>query len=247
MTQPIAILSAIPQELTLLRAESTVSKESDLAGRRAHAGTLDGYEVVLTEAGVGKVNTAVTAGLAVERFSPRLLLFSGVAGGLDPDLHIGDIVVAEHLIQHDAGMIEAGGLAPYQPGHVPFFNPSDRLGYPTEPELLIRVMNRLADLALEPVAGGDPPRVVSGTVLSGDQFLNDGAIREQLHEEFGGLAIEMEGGALAQAAEQLSVEHLVIRALSDLAGGASSYDFTRFLDEVTVNLVRVVRHLLPVL
>lgn len=215
-------------------------------------GRLDGADVILAEAGIGKVNTAVATALLVERYRARFVVFTGVAGGLDPRLSIGDVVVAERTVQHDTGILEYDRIRHYQPGHIPFFNPTDRFGYPIPADLRERLKARLEGLALPPLsaeAGGSGrgPRVVFGTVLTGDTFLNSELQRDLLRDQLGGVAVEMEGAALAQAAETLGAGHLVIRSLTDLAGADSIRDFGRFLDEVAANSARVVRHLLPVL
>lgn len=249
---PVVILSAIRPELASLHEALIGAKQTRIAGRFAASGRLDGHQVVLAEAGIGKVNTAVTATLLVERFRCRLIVFTGVAGGLDPSLRIGDVVIADRTIQHDAGVVEDEGLRCYQAGHVPFFNPTRRLGYPAPADLLSRARSRMKGFELPPLsigAGGEgeSPRVAFGTLLTGDQFVNSEQERERLHGEFEALAVEMEGAALGQVSEVLGIEHLVIRSLSDLAGAGSTVDFSQFLDEVAANSVRVVRHLLAAL
>jgi len=249
---PIGLICAIPQELADLRADLAHDDRIRIGGFDFDQGRLDGQPVVLAEAGIGKVNTATVATVLAVRFGARTLVFSGVAGGLDPDLAIGDVVVAERAIQHDAGVIEEGRLHPYQAGHVPFFNPTPELGYAVRPDLLARVRARLADLELPPLsaaAGGSGrrPRLVYGTILAGDQFIHCEATRERLHREFGAQAVAMEGGALAQVAERLGLPWLEIRALSDLAGKDSRFDFARFVAEVAKSSALILRRLLPVL
>lgn len=245
MNGPVAILCAIPQEREVLAAAMADSGPAP----PGVAGRLDGYEVVLAEAGIGKVNAAVTATLVIERYRPRVLVFTGVAGGLDPSLDVGDVVVGKRTIQHDAGVLQDGRILTHQAGHIPFFNPSDRLGYSPPDDLLDRVRERLESLQLDPIeaAGGRRPRIVVGTILTGDQFLVCTATRARLHTEFSAQAVEMEGAAVAQVSERLGVPALVTRALSDLAGADSDLDFARFLPRVASNSAATIRHLVPVL
>jgi adenosylhomocysteine nucleosidase len=248
----IGLICAIPQELVDLRAALAQDRRTRIGGFDFDQGWLDQRPVVLAEAGIGKVNTATVATLLAARFDAGILVFSGVAGGLDPALAIGDVVIAERAIQHDAGVIEEERLHPYQAGHVPFFNPTRELGYAPDPDLLARVRARLAGFELAPLsaaAGGSgrPPRLVYGTILAGDQFIHCEATRERLHREFEAQAVSMEGGALAQVAERLGVPWLEIRALSDLAGKDSRFDFARFVDEVAQGSARILRQLLPIL
>jgi adenosylhomocysteine nucleosidase len=249
---PIGLICAIPQELIDLRADLEHEQRVGIGAFGFDQGRLDGHSVVLAEAGIGKVNTAAVATLLATRFHARILVFSGVAGGLDPELAIGDVVIATRAIQHDCGVIENERLHPYQAGHVPFFNPTRELGYAVERELLERIQTALADLALAPLsaqAGGEGrrPRLVYGTILAGDQFIHCEATRERLQREFQAHAVAMEGGALAQVAEHLRVRWLEIRALSDLAGKDSRFDFAAFVDEVTASSATILRRLLPVL
>jgi adenosylhomocysteine nucleosidase len=248
----IGLICAIPQERVDLRAALDHDERLEIGSFGFDRGRLDDRPVVLAEAGIGKVNTAAVATLLVARFDAGILVFSGVAGGLDPELAIGDVVIAERAIQHDAGMIENERLHPYQAGHVPFFNPTPELGYVVAPALLERVRARLEPLELAPLsaaAGGSGrrPRLVCGTILAGDQFIHCEATRERLHREFEAQAVAMEGAALAQVAERLGVPWLEIRALSDLAGADSRFDFAKFVEEVAQSSALILRRLLPVL
>lgn len=224
----------------------------DIAHTRFDIGSLDGCDVVLAETGMGKVNAALVTTVLAHRFGCRAVIFSGVAGGLDPDLNVGDVVIADRLIQYDAGLIEDERLQTYQAGHVPFINPTDRLGYDVAGVVIDKVRRALGGLELPPLsrlAGGQgrPARIVYGTVLSGDQYLHSEPTRVRLHSEFGGRAIEMEGGAVAQVCEAFGIDWLVVRALSDLAGQDSQFEFNEFAGEVAASSATVLRTLLPVL
>jgi adenosylhomocysteine nucleosidase len=249
---PVGLICAIPQELAHLRGVLATERGTEIGGFRFDQGRLDGCEVVLAEAGIGKVNTATVATLLAARFEARSLVFSGVAGGLDPELAIGDLVIATRAIQHDCGVVEDERLHPYQAGHVPFFNPTPDLGYTVAPDLLERVRARLAGFELPPMpeAAGGPgrrPKLVYGTILAGDQYIHCEATRERLHREFQAQAVAMEGGAMAQVASRMGVPWLEIRALSDLAGKDSRIDFARFVSEVANSSAMILRRLLPVL
>ena len=236
----IGLICAIPQELTHLRAMLDDSHRTYAANAVFLSGGIDGHDVVLAGSGMGKVNAALITTLLADRFGCRAIVFSGVAGGLDPRLTIGDIVVADLVIQHDAGVLEDERVRTYQPGYAPVINPTERLGYPTDPELLARVKERLADIDV-------PNQIVYGTVLSGDQYLNCETTRDRLLTELGGQAIEMEGGAVAQVCEAFGIPWLVIRALSDLAGRSALFDFTAFVDQAAASSATILRRLLPVL
>jgi adenosylhomocysteine nucleosidase len=179
----IGLICAIPQELAHLRAALIDAHSEEAAHTVFDTGTIDGHDVVLAGSGMGKVNAALVTTLLADRFGCRTVVFSGVAGGLDPTLSIGDVVIADLVIQHDAGMLEDQRLRTYQPGYVPIINPTDRLGYPADPELLASVKGRLAGISV-------PGQIVYGTVLSGDHYLNCETTRDRLVRELGGQAIE---------------------------------------------------------
>lgn len=246
------LICAIPQERVDLKAVLDHQETVDIGGLDFDRGRLDGHDVVLAEAGIGKVNTAVVATLLASKFGVNLLAFSGVAGGLDPDLAIGDLVIAKRAIQHDCGVIEDDGLTPYQAGHVPFFNPTEQLGYEAEASMIARIESVLAGLVFTPLAteaggSGKRAKIAYGTILAGDQYIHSETTRERLHQTFDAKAVAMEGGAMAQVAERFGLPWLEIRALSDLAGADSRFDFSRFVDAVAERSAIVFRRILPVL
>lgn len=248
----IGLICAIPQERVDLKAALEHDETMRIGGLDFDRGLLDGHQVVLAEAGIGKVNTAMVTTLLAARFDVDVLAFSGVAGGLDPSLSIGDLVIAERAIQHDYGVIEESGFEPYQAGHMPFFNPIDRLGYEAEPALLDKVRAALAGLTFPPLAAeaggsGKEAAITCGTILAGDQYIHSEATRLRLQQTFQAKAVAMEGGAMAQVAERFELPWLEIRALSDLAGASSRFDFARFVDEVAARSATVLRRILPVL
>lgn len=242
----VAVLSALQTELDLLLESVEEATSMSIAGWPLWTGRIEHTEVVLAKAGLGKVNTAALSALVWERHHPSLMIFTGVAGGLDPDLGVGDLVVAEKTIQHDAGVVTPDGLQRYQAGHIPFFNPTDELGYTASPGILEIVQELAPSLQLTPVLDRQP-RIVFGTILTGDVFLADLKTRDRLFADLAAHAIEMEGAALAQTSSRLGVDHIVVRSLSDLAGDSAGHHFERFLTEVSANSARLVLALLHML
>lgn len=248
----VGLICALAQEHAHLHNAMSEVKRHETAGVPFSIGLLDGHRVVLSQAGMGKVNAALVATLLADRFECRAIAFSGVAGGLDPKLQIGDVVIADRTVQHDAGVIEDATLQVYQAGHVPFINPTAEFGYRADPDLLARVRAHLdgfmpTSLSRNAGGGDRPPRIAYGTVLTGDQYLDCALTRDRLHADLGGHAVEMEGAAVSQVCESFGIPWLVIRALSDLAGTQSRFDFTAFVDEVASQSAAILRHLLPVL
>ncbi|MDH3247533.1 MAG: 5'-methylthioadenosine/adenosylhomocysteine nucleosidase [Acidimicrobiia bacterium] len=239
MVSPIGLLTALPQEHHAVEA----ILRSRVVDAGFTFGDIDGVAVCLGMTGIGKVNAAVSATQMCERTSPSVLVFTGVAGGLDPSLDIGDVVIGDTLIQHDAGVMTDGGIATYQAGHIPFFNPTVEFGFRPSDRLRDAARRVLSNVPPDVVAG----RIVFGTILTGDQFLESDRERRRLWERFSAQAIEMEGAAVAQVASRYGLDHLAIRTLSDRAGQTSSVDFSEFLDRVAHQTVAVLRLLLPAL
>lgn len=245
--QPLGLICAIPEEMAALAGHFSEGTREEIAGFRFITGHLDGRSTVLVEAGIGKVNAAVVATVLLHRFTARGLLFSGVAGGLDPDLQVGDVVIADRLIQHDYGALTAGRLKPYQPGVPPLPGFDDRFGYGLDPALRAKVAAVLAGLDLSPLPGtARQPAWGFGTVLTGDHFLNCATTRADLAARFQAQAVEMEGAALAQVAEKFGVPLVVVRALSDLAGADSHLDFPSFARNAAANAALIIRRIIQI-
>jgi adenosylhomocysteine nucleosidase len=238
MVRAIGVLTAVPQE----RAAVEQRMSNRVASDDFVTGALDGVRICLGTTGIGKVNAAVTATQMCERFEPSMLVFTGVAGGLDPTMDIGDVVIGVNLIQHDAGVLGDDGLETYQAGHIPFFNPTDALGFQSSQWLQSAVRAVLSDAPADLAGGG---RITLGTILTGDQFLASDTERQRLHQQFSADAVEMEGAAVAQVADRYGLDHLAIRTLSDRADTTSSVDFSAFLERVARQTVDVLCLLLP--
>ncbi|MFV3128531.1 5'-methylthioadenosine/adenosylhomocysteine nucleosidase [Niveispirillum sp. KHB5.9] len=248
MDAPLGLICAVPEEIGHFRDEIDDRDTEELAGFRFLRGQVAGRDVVLVEAGIGKVNAAVVGTLLLHRFGVRGLLFSGVAGGLDPALEVGDVVIADRLVQHDYGALAGGRLKPYQPGVPPLPGFDDSHGYPLADGMAARIATALDGVALTGMPGSvRVPVWRFGTVLTGDHFLNCADTRQDLYARFQAQAVEMEGAALAQVAARFAAPLVVVRALSDLAGSDSHLDFPTFARTAAVNAAGIVRRIVPVM
>lgn len=230
--QPIAVLTAIPEEIAAFGAHLSETGRESVAGLAFHHGTLDGRPVVLAESGIGKVNAALAATLLLDRFGCGGIIFSGVAGGVDPNLNVGDLVIAEHVIQHDYGAMVQGALEVYRAGALPFPEFRGEVALKAHTALIARATAALGDAHF-------------GTILTGDYYLGCGQTRERLFSNFGGKAVDMESAAVAQVAEAFGAPWLIIRALSDLAGEDSRLDFQAFAREAARTAAAAVLKSLP--
>ena len=234
----LALLSAMWPELRALRAELGAVQTIRCGGRELHCGELAGRPVVLALSGIGKVAAATTAALLLDRFEVGSLLFTGVAGGLNEGVRVGDVVVAEALLQHD---LDASPLFPRY--EVPLSGRSRfACDVPMGEALGAAAAHALNALRVPLAAfGAVAPKVHRGLVVSGDRFVataaESGRLRAALPDA---LAVEMEGAAVAQVCADFGVPWAVLRCISDRADDAAHTDFTRFIEEVASLLAHAV-------
>lgn len=209
----IGIIGAMKEEIELLDKHMEGKETRRKAGIDFILGRLHGKSVVVCKSGVGKVNAAVTTQLLIDTFGAEAVIFTGVAGALDPELEVGDIVVSEDCIQHDVDVTALG----YPVGTIPFQETSV---FKAEPELV-----RLGLRAGQKLFQG---RVRSGRVLSGDQFIADKTRVAGLRDTLQGACTEMEGAAVAQVCHMNGIPYVVIRSMSDKADGSAHVSFAEF-------------------
>lgn len=241
--EPItAILGAFDEEVTMLRDQLADKHEQNIEGMRFTTGKLNGTKVVISATGIGKVNAAMTTTLTIEHFRPNEVIFTGIAGGINPQLTPGDIVIAEKTAQHDLGMLTPTGLEnegapnPVDGRQNPVFFPAD--------ERLLRLAQRASEkLELEKMKTSTEqrhPRILKGVVVTGDVFLASTARAVQLRERLNADAIEMEGAAVAQICYQYKIPCIVIRGISDMAGENSLENANKFLEIAASNSASLV-------
>lgn len=239
----LLIVSALHEELAETLALMPDEQRLPLAGRDFWAGHLQGHAVVAVLSGIGKVAAATTATLALQRFQPQAVLFTGVAGGLSPQAQVGDVVVGAACLQHD---MDASPLFPRHelPGY-------GRAWLPADPTLLAAVAaaSRSAldtlpdwlDVGVRQRFGLQRPQVHVGSLVTGDRFVatarESEALRQALPEA---LAVDMESAAVAQVCLDHATPFVAVRTISDRADDAAHVDFPAFLHGVARHYSRAV-------
>lgn len=234
----LAIVSALHEELRALLAVLEVERRIERAGRSFHLGRLEGRPVVLVRSGVGKVAAATTASLLLASFDIEALIFTGVAGGLAEGVAVGDVVVADALLQHD---LDASPLFPRY--EVPLTGRS-QFETTTDWSAHLAAAVPAACATLAPALGGfgiASPRLHRGMVVSGDRFVSTAAESAALRAALPrALAVEMEGAAVAQVCHDFGRPVAVLRTISDRADDQAHVDFDRFLARIASTLAREV-------
>jgi len=207
------ILCATPEEVDAVRGRLALSSAKPVGPTALWTGEVGGQPVVLAHCGIGKVNAAAAATLLLAAQGARTLIFSGVAGGLNPALEVGTVLLAERLAVHDYGVVAGGALMRTAYGVIPIGAPTLTEAVPVAPavrEVLAQVAADAAPRLAHPVR--------LGSIVTGDYFLNCRVTREELRAALKADAVDMESAAVAEVAAGWGVPCYVIRTLSDLAG-----------------------------
>lgn len=246
-TERLAIISAFEPEITALLSRVQDAKTDRVNGVTFTTGVLEGHPVVLFLSGVSMVNAAMNTQLALDRYAISHIIFSGIAGGVNPALHIGDVVVAEQWGQYlEVLMARETGIDHFnstgkddsiiRPGFGMMFtrsvkvrsnahpDPVKRFWFPVDAKMLA-VAKTLTPVELascdqqKQCLAKTPRLVVGGNGVSGSAFLDNAALREHIYKVFEANVVDMESAACAQVAYSNGVPFIAFRSLSDLAGG----------------------------
>ena len=271
-TPRIAVVSAFVPELAILQGELEGASVQSVNGMAFATGTLEGREVVLFLSGISVVNAAMTAQLALDHFAIERIVFSGIAGGVDPGLDIGDVVIADRWGQYlemlfarevdggwatmpffaysyaNFGMMFPRAVTVLRPGAEA---PETRFWFPVDEALLASARSAADDVTLARCTAEDTclsktsTIVVGGSGVSGGAFIDNAAFRTWAFETFGARVLDMECAAVAHVAYANEVPFIAVRSLSDLAGGGEGANqMEAFLGLAAGNAASVVKALL---
>ncbi|MBT4490602.1 MAG: 5'-methylthioadenosine/adenosylhomocysteine nucleosidase [Rhodospirillaceae bacterium] len=230
----LGVIGAMSEEVQLLLGQLTAVETSVHADIKVILGNYKGTDIALAQSGIGKVNATICTQMLIDLYKPTKLVFSGVAGGLLPNMQAGDIIVASHVVQYDMDLTAFGRRRGETPGR-------DRL-IECNPDLVGKATIAFDD-AFE--GANDGPNLMLGTIASGDKFVQGTDMQRWLQREFAALAAEMEGAAFGYTCHLNNLPFAVIRALSDSSGESASNDFEQNLHTACQNSFRVMDQMIP--
>ena len=227
--QLIGIIGAMEPEVALLRQQITDVNRTELGGYVFYHGKLAGQAVVLVQSGIGKVASALATALLIQQFKPDAVINTGSAGGFDPQLNVGDVVISSEVRHHDVDVTAFG----YEIGQVPQMPPA----FNAHPALI--------EAAEQSIQALGYCQTKKGLIATGDSFICDPARIAVIRSQFPTmLAVEMEGAAIAQVCHMLNTPFVVIRSLSDIAGKESPQSFEAYLEVASKHSSAMVTELL---
>ena len=225
----LGIIGAMDEEVAKIKEQMEHVQVMQRASMDFYEGSLKGYPVVVVRSGIGKVNAAMCAQILVDVYHVDAIINTGIAGSLNAQIDIGDIVLSTDALEHDMDAVTFG----YPVGQIPRM---DTLSFEADKDL-----RRLAKEACERI--NPDVTVFEGRVVSGDQFVSDKAKKKWLVDHFAGYCTEMEGAAIAHTAYLNRIPFLIIRAISDKADDSASVDYPTFETKAIEHSVKLLLEL----
>ncbi|SDH58404.1 adenosylhomocysteine nucleosidase [Alteribacillus persepolensis] len=220
----IAVIGAMDEEVELLKEKLTDRNDEEIGGSFFHTGYIKEQRVILVKSGIGKVNAAISTTVLLEKYKPDIVINTGSAGGFNPSLKVGDLVISTEVRYNDVDATVFG----YEYGQVPQMPAK----YEADKQLV-----ETAKLA----AKKESLTAVEGLIVSGDSFMSEDKtvdfLKDTFHEP---QCSEMEAGAIAQVCYRFDVPFVIIRSLSDIAGQDAKQSYDQFLEKASVQSANLV-------
>ncbi len=210
----LGIIGAMDEEVAKIKAKMENVNVMTKAAMDFYEGTLSGKKVVVVRSGIGKVNAAICTQILIDEYAVDAVINTGIAGSLNADINIGDIVLSTDTLEHDMDAVAFG----YPLGQIPRM---DTLSFVAD-ENLRMLAKKVCEEVIPEIA------VFEGRVVSGDQFISDKTKKQWLVETFEAYCTEMEGAAIAHTAYLNQIPFLIIRAISDKADDSATMDYPAF-------------------
>lgn len=222
----LGIIGAMEEEVAELKRRMEIEEVSEVASMSFYRGKLEDKEVVIVRSGIGKVNAAVCAQILIDRFHVDTLINTGIAGSLDAQIDIGDMVISTDAVEHDMDASAFGDPV----GQIPQM---DTFSFPAD-EKLVKLAKEINERINPDI------HTWTGRIVSGDQFVASSQVKERLVTLFGAKCTEMEGAAIAHTAYLNKISCVIIRAISDKADNSAEMDYPAFEELAIRHSVRLV-------
>ena len=227
----VGIIAAEIKEMTAIKEIMQEISEEKIFNLTFLKGKIRDKDCVLVKSGVGKVNSARTNQIMIDKYNINYIINVGSAGSANAELNIKDIVIGDKLVQYDFDITGAGN---YEKGEIcdvgKFFYSDKRMI-----NLCNETINELKDRDFN---------IKIGTIASADLFCTDSNLSKKIREDFGAECVEMEGAAIAQVCTLDKVPFLVIRGISDTPNGNNHIDFVTYLESVSKSVAKILYKLI---
>ena len=221
MSKLVGIIAAMNIELDMLKSEATDKSSQIISGIEFTKGKINGHDVVMAVSGEGKVNASMCAEAMILKYSPDMVINTGVGGSLNINLNIGNIAIAESVVQHDYDISFLG----WPLGMTPYGVRTDDKPWGVDATVEIKCDETIVS-AFDKATKDLGIHTYKGVIASGDQFIADSSKKDFIVNNFNAVCCEMEGGAIGQVARLNNVPFGVVRAISDNADeNAEVYEF----------------------
>ena len=232
----IGIISAMPEEMKALLNELQAVESIQKGERTYHTGRLFGKSVVMVFSRWGKVAAAATTTQLISDFNPKEILFTGVAGGIDETLNIGDVVVGNRLYQHDMDARPFFSQFEIPILKAVFFRTANSKKLLNAAKKFIQEYSIFIEKKYQIAFSIHQPKVILGDIASGDTFISSQSKIEELNQSLPTVTcVEMEGAAVAQVCYEYQIPFSIIRTISDKANDNANIDFSKFSNKVASN------------
>ena len=224
------IIAAMQEEMKEIENIMTEKETQKIYELNFIKGIINNTEVVLVEAGVGKVNAARTTQILIDSFAIDAIINVGSAGSSNDELDIGDIVIGNKIVQHDFDITAFGHPKGYI-SNVGQFIESDKVLI----QKMLQTISNMEDSEF---------KIKIGTIASGDIFCTEFKMKEKIRSKFNSDAIEMEGAAIAQVCKLDNIPFLIIRSISDKPNGNNHITFDKFLEKASKRCAKIIKEFL---
>ncbi len=226
--EKIGIIGAMDYEISSYLLDLKDANITDKIGCKFYSGILNNRNVVIVKSGIGKVNSAICSQILIDGFDVNCIVFTGVAGALNENLDIHDIVISKDCVQHDVDATTMG----FKRGQILY---TDLFNFEASENLI--------DIAKECTTLLGFNSVV-GRILTGDQFINDTNYANKIKTELNGDCVDMESAAVGQVCHLNNIPFVIIRSISDKADHSSHVDFPVFCKEAAIKSHKLVMEIL---